>query len=256
VTPPAEVVGPGQPGVDHLAALRAEGRRLVDVVRTADLDAAVPGLEWDVRTVAVHTGAVHRWAADVVHRRLATNETGGSSAFAPAGLSDGDLPGWLAEGLEALVSTLEAAPADLGCFTFVPDIDARTFWRRRQAHETAVHRADVQAGAGCEVEPVDAAFAQDGLAEVVGAFAREPGFASTRRGTLLLAADDGPAWRVRFGDGPHRVETGAGLAAGAADAVVSGTSAALYLWAWNRPAPVEVCGREDVVALWRLVRVT
>ena len=254
---PVEVVGPGeQPAVDHLAALRVEGRRLVRAVGSVDLDAPVPGLTWDVRTVAVHTGSVHRWAADVVRRRLSTNETGGSRAFTPAALDDADLAGWLGEGLDDLVATLEAAPADLACFTFVDGVAPRTFWCRRQAHETAVHRADVQAAGRGGVTPFDAAFAQDGLAELVGAFAREQAFAVEQPGTLLLRADDGPSWRVRFGDGPNRVESGRALADSDADAVVSGPGSALYLWAWNRPAAVEVRGSAEVVASWRSVRVS
>ena len=183
--------GPGP--VDHGAALRTEGDRLVTAVRGADLDARVPGLDWDVRTVATHTGAVHRWAADVVRRRLPTNETGGSTAFWPDGLDDADLAGWLADGVAELVRTLADAPADLACFTFVGGVAPRTFWRRRQAHETAVHRADVEATGPEGVTPLAAAFAQDGLAELVGAFATEAGFAASRPGVLLLCPDDGPA---------------------------------------------------------------
>ena len=242
--------------VDHLAALRTEGDLLVAAVGGADLDAVVPGLTWDVRTVATHTGAVHRWAADVVRRGLLTNETGGSVAFWPEGLVDTDLPGWLAEGLDALVSTLAEAPHDLGCFTFVAGLAPRTFWCRRQAHETAVHRADVEAAGPGSVTPVPAAFAQDGLAELVGGFGTELGFATNRPGTLLLLPDDGPAWRVRFGDGPHQVTSGTDLDPAEADAVVRGSSSEIYLWAWNRPGAAEVSGDEAVAALWREVRVT
>ena len=220
---------------------------------SADLDALVPGLTWDVRTVAVHTGSVHRWAADVVRRRLPTNETGGSRVR-PDVLDDADLAGWLTEGLDHLVATLQAAPDDLDCFTFVDAVAPRTFWCRRQAHETAVHRADVQAAGPAGVTPVDAAFAQDGLAELVGAFARG-GLRGPPVGDAAPRADDGPAWRVRFGDGPNRVESGPASTSDA-DAVVSGPGSALYLWAWNRPAPVEVQGRADVVASWRPVRVS
>jgi uncharacterized protein (TIGR03083 family) len=241
--------------VDHLAALRTEGDRLVAAVRDADLDANVPGLTWDVRAVALHTGAVHRWAADIVRRRLVTNETGGSVAFAPVGLADADLADWLAGGLAALTSTLREAPEDLACFTFVGGIAPRTFWRRRQAHETAVHRADVEATGSEGVTPLSTAFAQDGLAELVGAFATEAGFAASRTGVLLLLPDDGPAWRVCFGGGPNAVTTG-DLDPAEADAVVRGSSSDVYLWAWNRPSAVEVDGDETVVALWRDVRIT
>jgi uncharacterized protein (TIGR03083 family) len=248
--------GSGGEGVDHLAALRTEGDRLVAAVRGADLAAIVPGLAWDVRTVATHTGAVHRWAADLVRRRLATNETGGSVAFWPDGLPDADLAGWLAEGVEVLTRTLTDAPEDLSCYTFVGGIAPKTFWCRRQAHETAVHRADVEAASGRSVTAVPAAFAQDGLEELVGAFAREAGFATSRPGVLVLAPDDGPAWRVRFGDGPNRVSSGPGVGADGADAVVRGSGSAVYLWAWNRPSGVEVTGDDTVLALWRQVRVT
>ena len=39
-------------------------------------------------------------------------------------------------------------------FTFVGGIAPRTFWCRRQAHETAVHRADVEATGPGRVTPV------------------------------------------------------------------------------------------------------
>ena len=242
--------------MDHLQALRTEGDRLVAAVRGADPDAGVPGLTWDVRTVATHTGAVHRWAADVVRRRLATNETGGSVAFEPTGLPDDDLADWLAAGLADLVDTLAEAPPDLACFTFVGGVAPRTFWRRRQAHETAVHRADVEASGSGGVTPVPAELAQDGLAELVGAFATEAGFASARRGVLLLLPDDGAAWRVRFGSGPHEVVSGADVDPTEGDAVVRGSSSALYFWAWHRPAQVEISGDPSVLALWRDVRIT
>ena len=248
--------GPGPGPVDHLAALRTEGDRLVAAVRRADPDAAVPGLTWDVRRVATHVGAVHRWAADLVRRALPTNETGGSRAFEPQGLADPDLPGWLDEGLDALVRTLGDAPEDLACYTFVPGVAPRTFWARRQVHETAVHRVDVEAAGGWGVTPVTAAFAQDGLQELVGAFATEPGFAAARPGVLLLLPEDGPAWRVRFGDGPNRVTNEPEPDPDGADAVVRGSSAELYLWAWNRPAAVRVGGDPEVLELWRGVRIT
>jgi hypothetical protein len=103
---------------------------------------------------------------------------------------------------------------------------------------------------------VPATFAQDGLAELVGAFATEPAYAVKRPGVLALVPDDGPAWSVRFGDGSHRVATGPEVDVEAADAVVRGPGSAVYLWAWNRPSPVAVTGDAAVAALWRRVRVT
>ena len=229
-----------------------ESRLLSEAWARCDPAAAVPGLEWDARTVVAHTGAVHRWATDVVARRLAVDELGGSAAFPPSTADAGRLGAWFDEGAAALVEVLAAAPAGLDCFTLIPGAAPRTFWIRRQAHETAIHRADVQAAAGVPVSPVDAAFAQDGLGEIVGAFATESAFAADRPGRLLLDASDGPGWLIVFG-GERNVVTSDGAAT--ADAVVRATSAELYLWAWNRPAPVALTGDPRIVDLWRTVRV-
>jgi uncharacterized protein (TIGR03083 family) len=237
-----------------LAHLDDEARMLTDAFKRSDPAAPVPGLDWDVRTVVTHTGAVHRWAADIVERRLSTNETGGSNAFWPRDCDDEQLAVWFGEGAAALSSTLRAAPASLACFTFIPDVPPRTFWIRRQAHETAIHRADIEAAAGGPVTAVDVSFAQDGLSEVVGDFATEPGFATGRPGRLLLEASDGPAWQVTFSSEGNLAVSG-DLAGTDADAVVRGTSDQLYRWAWNRPTIVATAGDPEVIQCWREVRV-
>lgn len=140
------------------------------------------------------------------------------------------------------------------CFTFIPGVAPRSFWIRRQAHETAIHRGDVEAAAGGPVTPVDASFAQDGLGEIVGAFATEPAFATDRKGRLLLDATDGPAWLVTFG-AKRNVTASGDLGQTDADAVVRGTSDELYRWAWNRPASVATSGDPKVLASWRAVNV-
>lgn len=231
-----------------------EARLLVDAFARCDPAAPVPGLEWDVRTVVTHTGAVHRWAGDIVARRLATNETGGSVAFWPRGVNNARLAGWLTEGAALLVTTLREAPASLMCFTFIPGVAPRSFWIRRQAHETAIHRADVEAAAGGPVTPVEPSFAQDGLGEIVGAFATEPAFATDHPGRLLLDATDGPAWLVTFG-AKGNVTASGDLGQTDADAVVRGTSDELYRWAWNRPASVLTSGDPKVLTSWRAVNV-
>ncbi|WP_375424686.1 maleylpyruvate isomerase N-terminal domain-containing protein [uncultured Friedmanniella sp.] len=116
----------GGRGVDEalLDRLAAEGRRLVEAYRLGSPEARVPGLVWSAREVVAHTGAVHRWAADIVARALPTNETGGSQAFARTG-PDETLTEWFLEGLDRLVETLDAAATDLRCFTFVPGVAPR-----------------------------------------------------------------------------------------------------------------------------------
>ena len=228
---------------------------MIDAALRAGWDAPVPGLTWSVRDVVIHTGAVHRWAADVVRRALPTNETGGSRAFRPDGLPDEDVPAWFAEGAADLSAALRSAPSDLACFTFITGVPAHEFWVRRQAHETAIHRADVELAAGGPVTAVAPGFAQDGLAEIVGGFATERGFATSYAGRLLLDATDGPAWLVVFG-GERTITRPDVPASTPADAVVRGTSDALYRWAWNRPVPeAEERGDPQTLACWRSVRI-
>lgn len=232
-----------------LDRLADEGRRLVAAHRLGSPDAMVPGLSWSARDVVAHTGAVHRWAADIVSRRLSTNETGGSQAFAWTGPEE-ELTDWFQAGLDHLVATLSAASADLACFTFIPGVAPREFWIRRQAHETAIHRADVEAAAGVSISGVEPWFAQDGIGELV-AFASERRYAIPGPGRLLLSASDGPSWMIDFARDGNRASSGQ-FATEIADAAVHGTSDHLYRWAWNRPVHgLQLTGDPTVIQGWR-----
>jgi uncharacterized protein (TIGR03083 family) len=238
--------------------LEADGARLADVAAGTDRDAwdaTAPGTELTLREVVVHTGCVHRWSADIVRRRLTTDETGGSATFRPS-LADDDVVAWFRAGLAALATTLRDTPDDARAWQFGQMVPARSAWARRQAHETAVHRFDVEGAAGVGVTACDPELARDGIAEVVG-FAR--GFQVQGTGRLRLQASDGPDWLVTFDD-DDRIR-GVPVAADAeavphADATVSGTSSELYRWLWNRPSPAVVTGDPAVAALWRRVQVT
>ncbi len=233
--------------------LRAAGDRLVVAVRDADPSAPVPGLAWPVGEVARHTGAVHRWAADIVRQRWPDNRTGGSRAFLPPAGGPADLGVWLTEGVDALADELDAAPDDLDCFRFAPG-PARDFWIRRQLHETTIHAIDVEAAAGREPRPVAAEVAADGLDELLGGFATEPRLRVDVSATLLVAPVDGPWWRLVLGGTPTVTDHGSGPDP-PADATVRGTADQLYRWAWNRPVEVRIDGSREVAALWRRVRI-
>lgn len=234
---------------DHLAQLAADGPRLADAAERAGWDAPVPATEWTVRELVTHLGDVHRWATDIVATRSMTTDTALGSAPGSV-VPDEELSPWFRQGHAALLDTLRAAPADLDCATFLPAPSPMAFWARRQAHETAIHRADAEAAAG-RVSAFAADFAQDGMAELLHGFARRRSNAIARRATLGLAASDGPGWTVTLGGERIEAEQGASVC----DTTVSGTSSDLYLWLWNRPAAVTVTGDETVAALWRNVRI-
>ena len=234
---------------EHIGQLQEDGSLLAAAAAQAGWDAPVPGTEWDVRALVTHVGGVHRWAADIVRRGSADTDSEAGDAVR-TGPADDELLDWFVAGHAALASTLSGAPEDLACATFLPAPSPLAFWARRQAHETAVHRADAQAARG-SVTPFDAMFAQDGMAEMLLGFAARKSNAIERDATLSLIASDGPPWHIALG-GERIVATESERHA---DATVSGSSSDLYLWLWNRPSAAEVSGDESVAELWRTVRV-
>lgn len=237
-----------------LDQLAVEGERLRSAAVAAGWDAAVPGLDWDVRTVVAHTGGVHRWATTIVRQRPqdeidAAYRAVGTAAVEP--VADGDLAEWFAAGLDELVMALREAPDDLAAFTFLPAPSPRHFWARRQAHETSIHRSDVEAASGA-VTACDVEFSQDGIAELALGFAARRRNALARTGVLALAPTDGGApWRLTFGGEKTRAEHGpTDHAADGADTVVTGASCEIYRWLWNRPADVTLSGDPEIPRLW------
>src|SRR5215467_439058 len=107
---------------------------------------ACPG--WRVRDLLKHLGYVHRWAAGYLTEGL-TEIVGEPSeeVILGQGPGDGELPGWFREGHAALVRAIETADPGLECWSFLSAPSPLAFWARRQAHETAIHRADAEQAA-------------------------------------------------------------------------------------------------------------
>ena len=162
----------------HIAQLDEHGHALADAAERAGLDTDVPTCpRWDVRALLAHIGMVHRWATTHVREgkgAFAENTEGPHFPAPDEGVVD-----WYRRGHADLLDALHAAPDDLDAMTFLADAGtARAFWARRQAHETAIHRADAEAATGSRPD-FDQAFALDGVAELL------EGFYSRRGGTLL-----------------------------------------------------------------------
>jgi uncharacterized protein (TIGR03083 family) len=233
---------------EHISALRREGQLLASAAATADLDTRVPTCpDWNVRDLVRHQGGVHRWATGIVAGprtapwRVDLDDVVGSW---PA---DADLVGWFRQGHAALVAALTRADPELECWTFLAAPSPLAMWARRQAHETAVHRADAELAAGGPVSPYSAPFAADGIDELLTCFITRPGGELRADPPLLLGVrctDTAARWRVRIGPdavttthGPDRAdaaETRHGP--DRADCEVSGRAAEVYLALWNRRA--------------------
>ncbi|MEV5597810.1 maleylpyruvate isomerase family mycothiol-dependent enzyme [Streptomyces sp. NPDC052496] len=251
---------------DFTASLERDGHLLADAAERAGADAPVPTCpEWRVRDLLSHTGLVHRWATDFVARGL---QQPSRPPEAPD-LPDEQLADWLRDGCRTLVRALRSAPADLSCWTFLPAPSPLAFWARRQAHETAVHRADAEAALGVGITAAAPAFAVDGIDELlVGMQARERSTMRTESPkTLLIRATGAPgvpdaAWSVRLSDAPPRAERipsapapddTAASGAAAADCVIEGPAPDLYLALWNRRSldGITLTGDTGLARLWQ-----
>lgn len=260
----------------YLEQLRGEGARLAASAAPLDLGLAVPACPgWVLRDLLRHVGYVHRWATGYVtgpHTERVPRLD--EPAILAQDVPDVVLLDWFRTGHAGLVSALEAAGPGLDCWTFLPGAASPLdFWARRQAHETTVHRVNVQQAAAstpaCWARPVPAALAAlaaDGIDELLMGFARR----SARHGpladppcNLFIQVADGYQWLARMG--PERAELArgwAGLAPGPRDCTLSGPAAAVYLLLWNRHDVGEVSGLRlagdlGVLRRWqRGVRVT
>jgi uncharacterized protein (TIGR03083 family) len=179
---------------------------------------------WTVGDVLRHLGGIHRWATAVV----SSGEPAAADEL-PA-VDEERLAPWFADGGRRLVETLGAADLDATCWTFGPPPRTAGFWLRRQAHETAMHRWDVQSALGlAPVLPV--ALAEDAVDEVATMFfprqvrlGRIPPLATAVR---LESTVSGRAWTLA-GDGTADAEQPAPAATVAAD------PATLALLLWHR----------------------
>jgi uncharacterized protein (TIGR03083 family) len=239
----------------HIDELREHGSLLADAAERTGLDASVPPCPpWQVKDLLRHTGYVHRWAARHITEAPAEVLDGPAEAeMLEGGAPDGELIGWFRAGHAGLVEILSGADPGLRTATFMDAPSPLAFWARRQAHETAIHRADAESATGV-LPGFSAAFAADGIDELIMGFAGRRKYqpAAAGHGTLLvLAADTEDAWRADIGEGriqPRRES-------GPAQCTVSGPASGLYLFLWNRcdaaAAGVTVTGDPGVLRLWQ-----
>jgi uncharacterized protein (TIGR03083 family) len=232
---------------EYIAALVREGDLLATTAAGLDLDTAIPTCPgWRMRDLVHHIGEVHRWAA--ANLTAADGHRVGIDVPRPP---DGDLIAWFRQGHADLVSVLEAAPAGLACWSFLPAPSPLAFWARRQAHETAIHRVDAESATG-EITRFDAGIAADGIEEMLFGFAsrRKAGFdAEPPRSLHLHATDIDGEWLAVIGrDGlvasrEHRK----------ADCAVRGAASDLHLLLWNRRGTegMEVFGDASLLEFWK-----
>jgi uncharacterized protein (TIGR03083 family) len=238
---------------EHIDALRRQGDLLAGAAERSGLDASVPPCpSWQVKDLLRHTGYIHRWAARHITECPDTVIDGPPEAdILRGGAADPDLLAWFRAGHAALVETLSIADPGLVCATFMDAPSPLAFWARRQAHETAIHRADAESASGIlpEYEPD---FATDGIDELIMGFGQ-------RRKYRPSAEHDGTghAWHIGTEDGRIQARRDCEISESIAPAVctVTGPASGLYLFLWNRSgaaqADVTISGDAGFFELWQ-----
>ncbi len=253
------MTGP-RPPLDHgrmLDVLGIEGELLLSAAEAALPEAArnpVPGCPGLTLAETVrHVGSVHR----VTRRWVADGAPPEHWERAPR---DGDLIRFVRTGLTDLVAELGRHDPAAPCDTWWPADRTHGFWRRRMAHETTVHRVDVEASAGMAVTAVADEVALDGIDEVLflwfGHRLGQLGMSSPEHGAVGLSAGD-RHWLAVFEPDRSSARRVEAADARAADAHVTAEPMPLYLWSWGR-APdqaVSISGDPEAAAqLWVLLR--
>jgi uncharacterized protein (TIGR03083 family) len=241
---------------EHIDALRVNGAALGNVAATLPLDAPVPTCPgWQLRDLVHHLGGVHRWAAAFVSTgRTTPIDASDLESYVGGWPADAELLDWFRAGHVALLTALESAPPDLDCWSFLPAPSPLAFWARRQAHETAIHRADADsAGGTSSVFP--AAFAVDGIEELLFGFGGRRGAGmrtQVERSLELRATDVDAVWHVRLTPG-DRGDVVATRQYGDAECTVAAEASELYLLLWNRRTAddLKVEGDAELLGLWR-----
>ncbi|GAB2973859.1 maleylpyruvate isomerase N-terminal domain-containing protein [Amycolatopsis acidiphila] len=248
----------GQALIEHgrfLDALGIEVELLLDATHTVPADTPVPSCPgFTVGEIVRHIGGVYRVA------RLWTTE-----GRAPREWQRGPDPGqstedYLRAGLAELLRELSTHSPDSFAASWWPADRTYGFWWRRMAHETTIHRYDVEDATGQPIAVIADDFAVDGVDEALAVWfgQRLPmlGLSGTTARTVGVSTS-GHHWIARAGPGVTEAWRCSAEEAGRADGLVSADPTAMYLWVWGRlnHRGVEWSGSEDAIAqLWALLR--
>jgi uncharacterized protein (TIGR03083 family) len=230
-----------QPRLDQfLAEIRSSAGTLADIVRTHSPDLPIPTCpDWSLQQLAAHLGRVHRWAAEIVRTRAAQRIPFDAVPDSQYPAERAAQAAWVTAGAERVIAAVtDAGPAEVWAFG---RIAPATFWARRQAQETMMHRADAELAAGRGVA-LDSALAADGIDEWLSLVA-DPGYGRLSPDAAVLPP--GAVLRLHAaGDLDDR-----GDRDGARDWLVSANADGIAVRDENGPADVTVAGRPGPLLL-------
>ena len=213
--------------MDALAYLQRDSEALLDAV--TDLRARVPGCpDWDVGDLVSHVGKVHHRWRHIARDGITTAD--GVRAIPRIERPDDDrLVAWARDEARALVAALRELDPEAPRWNFSRGPQVGAFIPRRMAHETAIHRWDVESAAGTP-KPLPTTLAADGVDEFLTVFAAGKDYAGPEGVVGLYAEDANRSWTVQLAP-PHPTVVPASSDPGE---VVAESANDLILWLWNR----------------------
>jgi uncharacterized protein (TIGR03083 family) len=167
----------------YLDHIRTDAARLSDVA-SSGLDAGVPCCEgWTVATLIEHVGDVYGEKAAIV------DEGWTERRERRLGRPEEPLVEWFDESSARLMDVLSAHDPTESVWTWFEPDQTVGFWYRRLAHESLIHRIDVEQAHGLP-SIIDEALATDGVDEI-----------------LTVMMSDAPSWgSVALEDRSARIE--------------------------------------------------
>lgn len=231
--------------VEHI---RSDAARIADVARRG-LDNPVPSCPgWTVRDAVEHIAEVYR------HKIASIREKAYPQPWPPERDDEPTLD-YFQRATDDLLAELTTRDPLEYADTWWWDERTVGFWGRRMAHESAIHRVDVEL-AHADVTPIDHALALDGVDEVLrrflaGDWSDEP---VTARAPAVVRIEGGAtAWRVVLE--PSAVVASVYLDRWPelpVDATASGDPLPMYLWLWGRGPDTEIAIDGDSAAIEHL----
>jgi uncharacterized protein (TIGR03083 family) len=242
----------------HCTEIVDQAGQLARDLAGADLSTPVPSCPgWSLGNLVRHVGGGHRWAEEIVRTR--------ATGFLPADQVrelDGDdsagVPAaWLVEGATRLADTLRAAGRGLAVWCPLEG-GTTSFWARRFAHETLVHRADANLAAGTgfavpedvALDAIDEWMDLDALPQHFERAPQKRELLGPGRTLAFEATDTGAAWSVDLTGDVITWRRGNGRAA----VTVRGSTTDLLLAIYRRKPVrgdgIEVLGDAELLDLW------
>jgi uncharacterized protein (TIGR03083 family) len=205
---------------------------------------------WDLARLTAHLGQIHRWArfCAINARSPDADEAAALESFEPANAAD-----WLRAGARELVETLGALDPEAPTWHPFPAEQVTSFWPRRQAHETAMHRWDAEHAVGA-TSPIEPKLASDGIDEyleiVIPRLIVREGITLPPGSVHLHCTDVDGEWLVFADDTGYQLVR----AHQKGDAALRGPAEAMLLRLWHRDSGRESelspVGDESVLDAW------